>query len=448
MEEKKKQITKNFKGLNMRGLNFKLMSNIVLMSLLPFLLMIIFSYVRIHHLEATRNEQYSKSLLTQLNNNLGNNIINRASMVDTLSEDFRMMEAIKTNDEEFVKGKLKEFNSENTDERFYVLTDNGLYSEKSFNTKITTSNDTFVDKSGTDVMFAEIMNDDGKYIIISKAIMDVTDNSKVLGYLYADINISSFSEEINSVDLGKNDGILVYSPDNKLVINTLDEKKLKVEGNQELTNILTTKSGYFEAQNYYFTKGVEETTGWTIIIAQSKEEQTAIVKSIRNTMFMLFIIIGAISMTSMYFMVKKIIKTVRVLQVGIDTAAKGVLSDVITIKTNDEFEGMAHSINVMTEEIGALIGKTKTTSSSVSDMCSEVKNNSESTTTLVTELSSAMNEIADDTLNLSMNVQETLESMTTLSSDMEVIDENTQQINAISSNANELSSQAEGKVAE
>ena len=57
-----------------KGLKFKLMGNILIMSLIPFFITILFSYLRIRQIELSNNEKYSKGMISQLNLDISNKI--------------------------------------------------------------------------------------------------------------------------------------------------------------------------------------------------------------------------------------------------------------------------------------------------------------------------------------------------------------------------------------
>lgn len=152
--------------------------------------------------------------------------------------------------------------------------------------------------------------------------------------------------------------------------------------------------------------------------------------------WILSLIILALSSAAMYFLVIRLIKPLNKIKVLTANIAKGDLSqEEIAVKSKDEIGALADSINTMTASLRTLVSQVQTTSSEVSSETVSLTRVASSSVEAIRELTSANQQAAASTQEQNANIEEMQATLEEINAGVEEINASAQQASYIAKNS-------------
>ena len=150
------------------------------------------------------------------------------------------------------------------------------------------------------------------------------------------------------------------------------------------------------------------------------------------------IIVMILAIVGTQWLSKSINKSVKILKESLKKIAEGDLREVVLLKTGDEFECLADSINKTQESVKSFLSKINENSEVLLKSSENIAAMAEETTASSTEVSKAMEEISTGTISQSNNAQQSLESMEVLSMQLVDITGITENMSSIAKKSNDI----------
>lgn len=161
-------------------------------------------------------------------------------------------------------------------------------------------------------------------------------------------------------------------------------------------------------------------------------------KPIKMNVIYTTIIVMILAIVGTQWLSKSINKSVKILKESLKKIAEGDLREVVLLKTGDEFEGLADSINKTQESVKSFLSKINENSEVLLKSSENIAAMAEETTASSTEVSKAMEEISTGTISQSNNAQQSLESMEVLSMQLVDITGITENMSSIAKKSNDI----------
>ncbi|MFR5266042.1 methyl-accepting chemotaxis protein [Clostridium sp.] len=161
-------------------------------------------------------------------------------------------------------------------------------------------------------------------------------------------------------------------------------------------------------------------------------------KPIKMNVIYTTIIVMILAIVGTQWLSKSINKSVKILKESLKKIAEGDLREVVLLKTGDEFEGLADSINKTQESVKIFLSKINENSEVLLKSSENIAAMAEETTASSTEVSKAMEEISTGTISQSNNAQQSLESMEVLSMQLVDITGITENMSSIAKKSNDI----------
>lgn len=280
----------------------------------------------------------------------------------------------------------------------------------------------------------------------------VMKDGKVVGVIGLDCSLSSLAERIGVKKVGNSGSVSISDPSgiviahsNKSLIGTDAITKLSFwnevkSGNQGFVTYL------YNGKEKFGVYATNELTGWKIVAALEQNELSDDTRTIIITTGIITLIMAVIAIILSFILSNGIAANIQKLQEVFDKASNGDLSTFTNIKSKDELGNLGKNYNDMIKNIGVLLESAKKTSTTVYETSTGLSSMAEETTASMSKVSMAVSEIAQGAMNLAENSQETVTSIGELSSKLDSISTITSDMNNVSNNTKELSSEGIGIV--
>lgn len=249
----------------------------------------------------------------------------------------------------------------------------------------------------------------------------IIDNGKIVCVLASDIQFDSIINEVKKAKVSeKSYGFLLdsennivahlnkdYNPDGKTTKNLSEiaDGKLKTLSD----NIKNNDEGFeknidYDGENKFFTYNKLNTANWTFVIAEPtyvlSDKLTTLIKG-----FLIALVISIlICVSSVYFLVNKLLKPVKELTDYTQYVSEGNLDKNITIKAKDELGELGSKFNDMLNSLKSIISNINSVYSDVMTSSNGLNLKASSLGTISKEISDAMEQIANDAVSLSENM--------------------------------------------
>jgi len=340
-----------------------------------------------------------------------------------------IIESCLTTDYVTIENELSKITSSNENIlNAYVLTKNNnifIYPERKLpNNFIPTNSKLYKDtksKNG-DILSIDAYKDiaTGKMVVtLCKSIFDK--NNTFVGIAAIDIDISNIKNLIKDIAIdnngqvylldttgvtiaSKNDNVLGknFNPDRKETELTKDTKILNIYKSPSevswMKNLMSGKSGletahFLNTNNFVYYMN-NEASKWNIVVTMDKNILTKKIFSTLLLFIIVFIVFLIISILAALIISKSVTNPLNHLNEIMFKAEKGDLTQICSIKTNDEFGTLGKSFSNMTTGIKDLISSIKETSKKILIFSDTLKNQSNTSSISANEIASTMDEIS------------------------------------------------------
>jgi|GEM_PF-584189 len=272
----------------------------------------------------------------------------------------------------------------------------------------------------------------------------IFDKGDFIGAVVATIDFSLVSDVIVDTKIaengyaymlditGENAGVTVAHPNTEFVTDGLNIYDLGISGLSSLVDDAKKNDNGSSVYTYNgdskFVK-YQNVGNWMLVITADEKDLTKTATDIRNLTILVIVIAIALASLISYFLVKVvIINPIRKLETSMEAAGEGDLTQVVDIKTKDEFESLGNFFNGMIENQRATLTGINTISSDLTASAEEL-----------TASASDVNNSAED---VSKNIEEMMTNTLRTSSQMNEVKDEVSVLNTSIENSHELSSKS------
>ncbi|MEC1739892.1 methyl-accepting chemotaxis protein [Schinkia azotoformans] len=249
------------------------------------------------------------------------------------------------------------------------------------------------------------------------------DNSGVIGI---DILLDSIQDITNQVKIGDKGYAALLDRDRKYIAHpTLNwgteakESFFDMVYSQEKGSFSYNYEGKEKKMSYV----TNDLTGWKIVgTFYSEEINDAAAPIFKNTVLVivLALIVGSVII---YFIVRSIIKPIRMLKEQAITVSNGDLTEIIEINTKDEIGDLAHAFNDMAHKLREVIQQINTSAEHVAASSEQLQATSEQATRATEQISAAIQAVASGSETQVASSQQSAKAMEEISSGIQRIAE-------------------------
>jgi methyl-accepting chemotaxis protein len=283
-----------------------------------------------------------------------------------------------------------------------------------------------------------------KVITMAKA---VKNGNEVLGVFGVDFDLSVLTDEIAKSKIGETGNVYIIDSKGSTIAHKNKEllgTNFSIEIN-ELQNSIQQKSSGFVNYRYngkerfasYTTNSI---TKWIVVGEMDTTELTDSVKTIILIVAAISLLILVVSSILSLIFSKNISKNAKVLNDAFDKAAKGDLTVRTNIKSKDEFGSLGDNFNNMIANISDIMAKSIEASKKLLENAVQLSSISEETTASANQVAVAVTEIAKGSGETTENAQKGAEEIEILSEKIDGISVQTDVMEEVSQNAEQLSS--------
>ncbi|QAA30586.1 methyl-accepting chemotaxis protein [Clostridium manihotivorum] len=438
-----------------RGISFKLIIMLILICQVPLITYGVISYKKAYGIilskfKVTTNQEVE--LVNDSLNNYFNGIINTIQMLSNNSDLKNLMDHPEYGQHaNELFQNVKESNPD-IDQIIFSTTDKKVVIYPTATTS-TGSYDPaarpwYIGAMGSEgnVVFSEPYKSatDSKNIIsVSRT---VSSNGKLVGVIAININLETLSERMGKIKIG-NEGYVFVSDKNGVMISHPDKSLLGKNDTTKQTYWNDVKDGESGMSEYIYTKTGEtkyasyktnSTTGWKIMASIKKSEINSDTKVLNELLYASLLIALIINVTVAVLFSKGITKNIKKLVEALNNAAKGILTDRISVKGKDEFSVLASSFNEMVSGIGSLITNVKNSTDTINNTAINIAAMSDQTTNAVEDIAKTIDQVASGSTQQARDVEAGVDEIEALVKKLQIILEHTNNMNRVSTHTEEM----------
>ncbi len=256
--------------------------------------------------------------------------------------------------------------------------------------------------------YKESVENNGQ-IIISEPYPDITTGDMVVtiskttadgeGVVGLDLNIKHLQDLIENVQIGESGHALLIDKSQTFIAHPTEEPAAPAE-EEYYKKMFEANEGAFDFvqdnEKKYMSFHTNELTGWKIggTLVYSEIKQAA--APILHNMIIIIVIALILGGCTMYFVIRSIIKPLKVLKEKAITVSKGDLTEQIQIKTNDEIGHLATAFNEMQNSLRVLVQQVEMSAEEVAASSEQLSAISEETTAASQQVASSIQEVASN----------------------------------------------------
>jgi methyl-accepting chemotaxis protein len=277
-------------------------------------------------------------------------------------------------------------------------------------------------------------------VSLLKLVRDI-ETMETLGMLVIDIKPDTISDLAGRIKLGKNQRIILVSPDGRVITNGKNDEKSDLMKQKFLTTIIDgdKQSGLldnipYDGTNFMMSYCKIGTSGYILLgFLPEKELNSAAQKIIWTTIIMVFIA-GLIAFGTGYVIANSMSRTINRIIGASELAAAGDLSVNFTSRRQDELGSLARSINSMIGSMRNLIEQTLEVSAKVSSSVQTVSSTSLNVASVSSEISRAIQEISQGASAQASDAETGVEKISELAEKINSVTDNAKSIGSLTKN--------------
>jgi len=242
--------------------------------------------------------------------------------------------------------------------------------------------------------------DDSTVITAAMPVYSQYNKTKVIGVMAVDINLSTISQELSEIRVGKTGVPIIVNSEGKTLLHEDPTRVGEIIPVPELLEALSTKEGAIVEYSFDGKKKIGifqtmEATGWKILVALEASEIAAKAAPIRN----MIIIVGLVSVITALALAwvfsNSIIRPIRHISDLMDQVKDGDFKVNSDYKSKDEIGHLSDSFNVMVGNVSSLIHNTQTAVSEVRISAESLSENADQASASAEEVAKTVIEIAE-----------------------------------------------------
>ena len=264
------------------------------------------------------------------------------------------------------------------------------------------------------------------YTVISVPVYN--DEKAVIGVLSAAIDAMMLSDEVSKIKIGNTgecyilgkDGITFAAKDKSLVENSANSLEM-VKTNPALQSVADFQRKAIESKesgiDYYTFKGITNiaaftkmaTTHWTLIVKVPINEFMLTVQTLKNSMYILGVIILIVTLVIVFFATVKLIRPILVVVNALKDISQGEgdLTVRLPVIGNDEIALLSRYFNETIAKIGTSIRQVGINSNMMEAIGNELSSNMTETASTVHEISANIEGVKQQAMTQAASVTET-----------------------------------------
>ncbi|WP_203363997.1 methyl-accepting chemotaxis protein [Bacillus sp. REN10] len=237
----------------------------------------------------------------------------------------------------------------------------------------------------------------GEYVVTISRLVKY--QNKAIGVLGADINLTTLTEKISSINIGYKGYVIIFSQQGLGIVHPTEKGKdlSKYDFVQNIFNSSSPKgvNAYqLKGEDRFFVYSTVENTGWKIGASYKKENMLSLANSIQQTLILTGMVVLVLMIGAIWVISVKIIEPIKVLQQSARKVATGDLSVQAEVMTRDEVGELASSFNDMTKSMKEILSMVNQSASNVTEAAENLSAVSEETNASSEQIAAAINEIA------------------------------------------------------
>ncbi|SNX53426.1 methyl-accepting chemotaxis protein [Thermoanaerobacterium sp. RBIITD] len=260
-------------------------------------------------------------------------------------------------------------------------------------------------------------NTNAGVITLSKAVRNP--QFDIVGVIAIDINFDSLSTIISNIKIGKtgevslisDNGYIIANKNNKLLYTNVN----KLSYGKKLLALNDKTIDYFDnaVQKFASIHKLKD-FGWKAVINMNTSELNENVSKIKYSIILISIVCIIIGLLFASIFTKRITLNIEKLNKIMRKASSGDLTEMLSIKSNDEIGSLSKSYNIMINGIKSLIDNISKISSSINTISKNLENSSGQVSLSMQDVSKAIQQIAEGASSQSKNAQNSAESASNL----------------------------------
>lgn len=444
----------NFKNFKLNSIRTKLVISLISICLIPLIISGAISYVESKSILNKKLSLTSSQALLQIENGLTNYFNGFSDIVSLTAANPGIINADTDNNTGIISEILKGIKESDKDILgVYYGTSSGKFTIYP-NTKMPDG----YDATKRD-WYKQALDNKGKVIItppykdaatgnnVVALAKTVEKNGQVVGVIAMNCSLTTLSQKISSQKIGSTGYVFVADASDTILAHPTKELiGTKESSKLPFWNKVKSEDNGFVNYTYNGTKkfGVYKTnklTGWKLIACLNETELSTDTMAILQITSLIILVMALLGVGLSLLLSKGISNNIKSLKDVFAKASNGDLTVSITSTTKDEFKDLAESFNLMVKNISELINNVTNSSETVLDTSTSLANMSEEVTASITEVSKAIEEVSLGATEQAQNAQKGASEMDDLSTRLDKINISSKEMDKISKDTKELSSE-------
>jgi methyl-accepting chemotaxis protein len=440
------------KKINFRGLRAKLLSILVVISLLPVGVLGYFAYSKANKVITDEFHRGTSETLREVNRGIDNYFQGLEGYLNMLADNVNFTEIEKNPQyEPFTLGALKNVQTTRKDiTAIYMARESKKITifptadlPKDFDPTSRVWYKGAVSKKGA-VSYTEPYKDavSGKIMVsLSKT---VENNGQLIGVISMDINLEELSKVLSGITISSkgyvfitdSKGIMIAHPDGSLlggdIATTLaywENAKKQESGHQTFL---------FKGENKFINYTTNKNTGWKLMASLPVTELTKHSNAILYITLIVIAIVGVITTIIAIIVASGISNKLNKLKETFKKAAEGDLTVEVKIHSKDEFEELGNHFNMMMSNIGGLISSVKASSDVIYSTSGSISTMANETNKAINEVALTIDQVAQGASQTSQDIQSGVDAVDVLAGQIDSIDSLAKEMITISEKSNNL----------
>jgi methyl-accepting chemotaxis protein len=280
-------------------------------------------------------------------------------------------------------------------------------------------------------------------VTVAKAVEDGS------GVFAIDLSLQELKKLTDSIQIGEKGYTAILGTDESFIVHPTEKAGTKASGEWTST-VFNKENGHLSYEYNGIEKEMEfftnELTGWKIIGAMDLSEVTEAAQPIlfgTFTIVGLFIILGVVLS---YFIIRSIARPIRELSEITEKVADGDLTQVYTVRRNDEVGILGTSFNNMVFALKDLITQVGEKSDLLASSSEQLNASSEQNNHATEQVANAIQEVASGTENQRNIVHQSTEVVKEMSESIDKIMLNAHQVAETAGEANKVVTDGEQSI--
>lgn len=277
-------------------------------------------------------------------------------------------------------------------------------------------------------------------------------NDEVVGVVALDIDFTTFENYVQNINLLNTGYVLLADADGNILVNNSKNTYLNnlsqlscwssIAAAQSDSTETSSYSENINGSNYYITVASDNITGWKLVgLIQSAEENAASQNKLINASIIAAVIGAIIGIAIAIFVSFSLSAAIRHLQTATKRLAEGDFTQQMEVKRKDELGDLQHNFNDMVTSVSDLIRDVEDKFNNVVTVAHDISGISGTTKETTYQVSLAIQSVATGATDQAASTHDATVEVEKLAQSLEETKNYVDDINKMSIDTNNLSSQ-------